>query len=866
MQMPLRFLIGNLAWARDGSVWAIYRVKPVSYPYLSAREKLGIHTKTRAALMALPSDSMILSICEQLDPDELIADMVESVDLDRQPVWEDVLDATYDQLADTKMYKRRYYLAFALPNEGTKGSIGGAFGSASAGLSRWFGLPPAPVKEKEIENHRRDAKKIETQLKSFLEIEAVTAAEVRWLYGRSLTRGLRQPFFDPNAWSASERRIGEGSDARVTAPSLANLGEAIFKEGGLDTDEDRPRHRRYLRVESDAGVSYQTFMCISDMPQRFSFPGGGGEWFFHTGVAPFPVDWCARIHSIPNQEAQLKTRRQARQLIGQFGEYEGEVTGAPQSLASAMEGIEEERAYLSNNPSEPELQVTIAFAVGAPTLSELEEKASQLKAVFEPNEYALPRPTGGQLGLYAAMLPGGPRPLVARDYTQFLLPRDLSAGVPFGGAEVGDPRGMLLGFQLDGGTFQPVLFDPGYGPATNRSGSLGAFGALGSGKSFFIKNVAWATLARGGQVLTMDRTVTGEYVDFAQVAPGKSQIVKLDVDSDICLDPLRVFRGDQRVRYTIGFLTLLTGTAPTELEGAVLSEAVRDVAKDPDATLMDVIEALKTKVETDPEARVLWRKLSNFASNDLARLAFGDGRVLSLDADYIVFHAPGLSLPDKETLMNEHLAKQLLPEQVFSQALLYLVAAVARTVTFSNPNRFAAALFDEAWALTSSLQGRQLLLDGIRDGRKHNAAVWLLSQHPNDLGDDQLVHLLGNRFVFRQSRGAAAAALKFLGMDASEGWVEMLETELREGQCMYRDVRDRVGMIQVLAPASEELRHAFDTNPEARRARHEKQAAEAAAALLAAGGGEESDDEDEQALVPAAYAPGEESEGDGEST
>ena len=156
----------------------------------------------------------------------------------------------------------------------------------------------------------------------------------------------------------------------------------------------------------------------------------------------------------------------------------------------------------------------------------------------------------------------------------------------------------------------------------------------------------------------------------------------------------------------------------------------------------------------------------------------------------------------------------MLPEQVLSVALLYLVAALAREATFADPRRLSAALIDEAWALTSSMQGRQLLLEGVRDGRKHNAAVWLLSQHPADLGDDALSHLLGSRFVFRQSRGAARAALEFLGLGPEDSLIRLLD-ELREGQCLLRDVRERVGSVQVLAAPTEELRAAFETNPTA---------------------------------------------------
>ena len=175
---------------------------------------------------------------------------------------------------------------------------------------------------------------------------------------------------------------------------------------------------------------------------------------------------------------------------------------------------------------------------------------------------------------------------------------------------------------------------------------------------------------------------------------------------------------------------------------------------------------------------------------------------------------PGLSLPDKEILENPHLARQLLPEQVFSQALLYLVAAVSRSVAFANRKRFAGVVLDEAWALTSNLQGRQLVLDMIRDGRKNRAAVMVLSQHPADLGDKRLAALLGNRMVFRQSQAAARLALEFLGLEPSESTVQLLEMSLEEGQCLYRDVRDRIGLVQVLPAPFADLHDAFDTNPD----------------------------------------------------
>ena len=161
-------------------------------------------------------------------------------------------------------------------------------------------------------------------------------------------------------------------------------------------------------------------------------------------------------------------------------------------------------------------------------------------------------------------------------------------------------------------------------------------------------------------------------------------------------------------------------------------------------------------------------KLEALAGIGEAGLVFGDpGPPVDLTADYVCFHIPGLRLPARGSVREE-----LLPEELIGQAVLYLVAAFSRRVLFRHPDRFAALLLDEAHALTGNPQGRALIGDLIRDGRKHFAAVWAFSQLPADFttGDerDGLDALLGYRVVFRQSQRTAADALRFLGSDARD--------------------------------------------------------------------------------------------------
>lgn len=831
MKPPARALVGNLIWSTDGGVWAVWRVSPFAHAHTSAAAKLDVHTRLRGMLIGLPTDSMLLSVCERLDAWDVVANMLEDVDVDRQPAWGEVCRATAESLAETPLHRRLYYVAAALDTRSSRTAWRDLLKGAAEDVAAGFGLSPLPVSPRDLDARRAQARSLEVRLGSQVGLTRVTAGEIRWLYARTLRRGRDEPVRD-QGWEPPDRPTS-GGKVSVLAP----LTDAIVKEGGYRDDPDRPRHRRYIRVDAGDTTTYQTCLALADMPHEFTFPGGGGEWLFHVDDVGFPIDWCVRVKSIPNAESQLKVRRQHRQLIGQVDEYDGEMTGAPPSLAEAIVAVDGQRSKLAANPSEPEMQATIVFSVAADTLAELEERAQAVAALFEPHEYGVFRPTGGQLPLLRSMMPGTAPAGVCRDYTQFLMPGDLAAGSPFCGPEVGDPTGLLLGVALDGGGGSPVLLDPTFGPRVGRTASLAAVGALGSGKSYFLKRLCWDTIARGGQIVTIDRTAIGEYVAFAQVVPGNAQVVRLSSDTDVCLDPLRTFVGDDRATVTLGFLSLLGGCSAHSNEGAALAEAVHAVVTRPTASLGDVIDELYRMGEDaerpDEGARDLARRLSHYRRLGVGTLAFGDGKPVSLDADCIVFWAPNLALPDRDTMLNEHLSRQMLPEQILGQALLYLVAAVGRQVVFRDPSRFGAALYDEAWALLASPHGQRLLLEGVRDGRKHNGAIWLASQHPNDLGSGELVDLVGSRFVFRQSGGAVSPALRFLGVTGSQEAEHVLAQGLGTGQCLYRDVRDRVGLIQVLEPVLDELRLAFDTTPQSDPVAHG--AARAAARALRTG-------------------------------
>ncbi|HWD08508.1 MAG TPA: hypothetical protein VHA57_05365, partial [Actinomycetota bacterium] len=500
MKLPARFVAGNLVWTRTGSVWAVFRVEPATYPWLTHDEKLQLHRQTRSALIALGGPAMVVSPCAPVSPEELARRIC-------SPDPSGYLARSAALATALEPRQRITFLAAELPARPARRGRPPALDAARSSLGETFGLGPARVPSAEIDRRSAQAHQLLERLRPFLGVEPAGATEVCWIYAAAVARGLGAPPPAPG------RQAGWQD-----APRLAALNDAVFTEGGRPDDNGRPRHRRYLRVDTEQGSGYQALLALSDMPHQFGFPGGA-EWLLAAEQTRFPVDWCLRIRPVGNPAAQASARRQARQLLSQVGEYDGDPAGPPPGLAEAMEALGDLRTQLAANPTDAELRVTTIVALGSDRLEDLEEQVSTLRALYASGDYQLHRPIGGQLGLFSAMLPGSPAGSPARDYVHSLLGRDLAAGMPFAGVKVGDPDGALVGYSLDAGTFRPVLFDPAYGPSVNRSGSLGVFGALGSGKSYFIKNAIHATLARGGRVVVLDRTASGEYARLAEVAP-----------------------------------------------------------------------------------------------------------------------------------------------------------------------------------------------------------------------------------------------------------------------------------------------------------------------------------------------------------
>ncbi|RII06954.1 AAA-like domain protein [Streptomyces sp. YIM 130001] len=854
MQIPVRHLAGNVVWTRQGTVWAIWRVESEGQAHASAKARLDRMRAMESLVKRLHGESMWLSLCPQVDPYAVVRQMTEDVDLDASPRYEALAHRVLEELELLELTARTDWLAVPLPTTNWRRAAKEMTAAARSEMALQLGLMPAPVRVREEERRLKQAEELSAGWPASVRVRAASEAEILWIYGHAARRGVLEPLLPQADGPRAVRGRGRG---------VAALEQAVLVQGGVETNQaqdgaeaeeaDVPAsfRRRWLQVSTPWGTSYQSTLMLSEMPERFVFPGS--EYLERLDDFAFPVDWVMRLQVTPGKQAERKARRKSRDVAGQAEEYGQDAAGAPAQVEKAPSDLAEYRDRLTAGSSEVEVRAMVALCVWGATPGEVESRAGEVEGWFDDNEYALARPVGEQERLWHGMLPGARIPPAMLAYRQFFLAQDFAMAGPFTGSAWGDERGPLYALQMTGGGVRPALVDFARGPRKKTSASAAFIGEKGGGKSFAMKTAGFQTLLTGhrrrrprsrARLVAVDRTRHGEWVEFAKACPGTVQTVTVDTDAQVSLDPLRILTRPRRdglgldwgavQRRTESFLTLLLGIRPADDIADALSEAVEHVLAAPDPSMARLIAVLDGNAECDDDARVLARKLRKYARSDLGRMIFEPSLpALNTDADAVVFSVANLKLPSESELKNSELFTKLSAEKLFGRATLYLIAAICQHVAFEDTSEFSLVVLDECWWLTRSPEGKDLTLELLRDGRKNNAGLFLGSHDADDIGDDTeegriLRGLIPRRHLFRQTNGILARrGLSFLGLDpADDDLVDLVTKRLspvhaddaeqaaRAGECLARDLFGRITQIKIVQPPDPELAKVIHSDPD----------------------------------------------------
>ncbi len=220
----------------------------------------------------------------------------------------------------------------------------------------------------------------------------------------------------------------------------------------------------------------------------------------------------------------------------------------------------------------------------------------------------------------------------------------------------------------------------------------------------------------------------------------------------------------------------------------------------------------RLQAAVDADARAAGEALGVWADSGVARLGFGDGRGARVAAERPVttVKARGVSLPAPGVARADYDQAERL-----GVATLKLIAAYAMRLVAGDRSVHKVVLFDEAWFLLASRDGRRLIDRLNRLGRAENATLILATQQLTDVGE--IENLIGTRLIFGQETAAEARrALELLGLDPDDRALVERVRSYRRGRCLLRDIDDRVAELQIEL-VHEHLLAILDTSPGARR-------------------------------------------------
>lgn len=837
--VPLRAVVGNLAWTHDGTVWAVWRIDPVPYRYAADVDKISYGRLAANLLRSLRGEPVLLSLCGRVDPRD-------SRDLrqlrERPPLYREITESYLRLLDEYDLRERTYWLALPLPHSSALASAR-SIGSAAATLvARSFGLTPPLPNAAEVARRAEQAARVARAATGLI---PATPDEIVWIHRRAARRGTPA---EPSLASARRSRYAEATlrRGRLRTSSFASLGQVHLDEGGRSGAPllRNPFAHRYVTVTTpDGGPSYQAFLVLADLPDRWQFPGG--EWLalMHEDV-PFPVDWVVRATVTPGTEAKRKVTRKRRQLADQVGEFTAgdhedpaTVDALPSWVSVGQRQLAEQQAALDASSAEVEYEASVILGVWGETFEECEEKAEALRTTFSDELIAV-RPTGDQLACYAALLPGVTSPRVVGDYAQYLLADDLGKAMPFVGGRLGDRSGQVLGLSIDSGTVAPVRLHLSEWTKRDISASIGLFAELGAGKSVTLKKILADVAAEGGRTIGWDRTRTQEQVTFLSSVFGQQQVQVADLakPTGFSLDPLRVLSGPAAALATETFLAQLLGIEATSEHGTVLAETIDKVVAGPQPSMGALIRALDAMPD-EPAATDLSRQLRAAARRAGTGVIFDPALPpLDLSTPHVVFATHGMSMPKRHELNSDRQLAQLPFQALFGRAVLTLTAMVAKTIAFED-SRFVLVHADECYWLTREGEGSpgyDTTLELIRDGRKNNAGLLLAGHDPADTGNETLLGLLSAIFLGRQrNHNLATRYVRALGItderlaarlaatitddlsplthtDPATG--DMVVEPGREGEFIAR-IHHQIGKVKVLVPPVPRIEKAIRTTP-----------------------------------------------------
>lgn len=468
------------------------------------------------------------------------------------------------------------------------------------------------------------------------------------------------------------------------------------------------------------------------------------------------------------------------------------------------------------------------LVVAGSSLNQLKQRRYAILSYFDDMKVNVYEASHDTLYLFQALLYGQDLQKTTRKWNHLVTARGFSELMLFTNTQSGNRIGWYIG-RVDNrltawdsideaimGSKNLVLFNATVANKEDVAGKVTKnphviiTGATGQGKSYLAQMIFLHTAQQNVRVLYIDpkRELRQHYLkvvsdpEYARKFPlRKKQIEETNfvtLDSSVkenhgVLDPIVILDKEGASSTAKNMLLYLLKNA-TEIkldQTTALTEAISQVIAKREAGEVvgfnQVIEALIDS-ESD-EVQSVGRYFKAIIQNSILELAFSDGDVagLSYEERVTVLEVADLSLPkDGSDHISDHESNSI--------ALMFALGAFCKHFGERSDDE-TVEIFDEAWVLMQSSEGKAVIKSMRRVGRSKYNVLMLVSQSVHDAENDDDTTGFGTIFSFYE-KSEREDILKHVGLEVTPKNLEWIDNMI-SGQCLYYDVYGNLNMISI---------------------------------------------------------------------
>ncbi|MEF3355766.1 ATP-binding protein [Paenibacillus sp. GYB006] len=838
-EFPTKHIEGNLAFGRDGSVWAYYQVEGYGYDFRDYVQKIHPYNNQLSYYVENMSDLHFLMIPSLTDVNGILDETIEDIKRKDYPLKENGIDyferlkqTLSNQRASRETNEYHTYIGVQLdPKKNEFRKVGNTGLALVAGLSdfingfkspvyRAMGLEPNDILKVDIEQFKHQAEGLRETLSQSMSslVRMLSKEETLFLIEQNFSvtpndTKLRKGYETSIDVFGIDGERKEHEARRGRAQSFYELQNAEIEE------YDQKTLKLYKMVDEEIKESYVQYLVADKMTPHSLHPGS--EWMFHIqNRLRFPVAVSVKAGLLRNDQiiknlSNVRLSYEDQRQEAQKGDSSIDLnTEKAESGAIQMESRFTDTGY-------PAYGCSFVFRVSAKDKDQLRVRVDELKREMQAFGIHLLSPYGEMIAYFMEFIPTSPR--INSDYIQYVEPTKL-AGMMFGATtNIGDNRGFYIGqtLKLNRPVFiQPDLAAKAYEGVNNVVDSLAMMiaGMTGKGKSFWANLYTYLCVLTGSRALIIDpkgdRKGWAEGLPF--IPPEFISVWTLGADKRDagCLDPFRTSVSIQEAKdISLDILSFLCDLNLGDPGFTRLSEAVEHEGDQHDPCLGGVLHYFKGQLdiadmsERNREAvQGIVETLETLKRTQIAGLLFGekgqDYRVLEVTKPLQVLMVQNLKLPRGN--------KAPRPIEKISEAILISITSFTKQYMLEQDRSIHKVILqDESKTIENSSEGKNQMDFIVRMGRHYNTTLVKGTQNATDYDED--VSNMGMKFCFALKKiEEAEEMLRYFGLPVTPSNLEYLNS-LDRGTALFQDIYGRTAAVRI-HPVYKEIEEAFDSS------------------------------------------------------